>query len=77
MARPMVRTATVPAGRLVVLRGIFGSAANAFKNLAVAEELTYPVFARAWNGGTVTPTVVQAIARGWTRWTRRVSELGE
>jgi hypothetical protein len=80
MARPTVRTAVVAGETVELLTEIFGSAANAFKNLRL-EDVTYPVFQRALHGGTVTPRVVQAIEAGWGRWqrslVRRVTGSGE
>lgn len=72
MTRPTVRTATLTPETVALLQEVFGSAANAFKNLGVVHLVTYPVFARAWHGGTVQPAVVRAIESGWGAWSRRI-----
>lgn len=64
MARPTSRTETVEAEPM---RRLFGSAANAFKNLAISGEVSYPVFVRAWRGQLVDRATKEAVEGGWAR----------
>jgi hypothetical protein len=75
MGRPIIRTSQVGRATVELVREVFGTAANAYKNLRVSSEVTFAVFSRAWNGQPVTPQAVRAIERGWTRWARRLIKV--
>lgn len=73
MARPTSRTETVEAEPM---RRLFGSAANAFKNLAISGEVSYPVFVRAYRGDLVDKPTKQAVEGGWARFLRAMASSG-
>ncbi len=68
MARPTTRTAMVEMGGM---RRVFGTPAQAMKNLELAE-VSYPVFYRAWRGDPVSPGTASAIEMGWRAFVDRM-----
>lgn len=73
MGRPTSRTETVEAEPM---RRLFGSAANAFKNLAIAGEVSYPVFVRAYRGDLVDKPTKAAVEGGWARFLGTMASSG-
>ncbi len=71
MARPTTRTAVVEMGGM---RRVFGTPAQAMKNLEVPE-VSFWVFQRAWNGGPVSPAAASAIERGWRAFVDRMQRV--
>ena len=71
--RPTTRTATVEGAVMDAMRGVFGSAANAYANLRIVEGVSYSIFVRSWAGRTVTPAVATAIEGGWRGFLARMA----
>ena len=72
MSRPRIRIAELSEDSRSLNKGIFATSTNAYRNLFRGHEgeLNYCMFQRAWTGEKVKPADVEAIERGWKRWTQ-------
>ncbi len=68
MSRAPLRTAEVSRDTVVIALKLFGTIANAHRQLGLAALVSYPIFYRAMNHGAVKPEEKDLIETAWSHW---------
>ena len=71
MARPRVRTEVVPEEQVEVLKEVFGSRSNAYRNLDMGGVMSPGEFRQAWYGRECHPGTAEVLEAAWGRWLER------
>lgn len=71
--RPVSRLHRVPEQPLLRMRGVFGTAVNAHRELGLKELVAFQTFYRAWKGLPVSDRVISVIVYSWDRFRRELA----